>query len=53
MALGGKGLLLMTGSVADVRAGVQAAAIPVRNRGLLVSEAVIPRPSPELLEEYL
>jgi len=53
MALGGKGLLLMTGGVADVRAGVQAAAGPVRERGLLVSEVVIPRPSRELFEEYL
>jgi microcompartment protein CcmL/EutN len=53
MALGGKGLLMMTGSVADVRAGVQAAAEEVRGRGLLVSEIVIPRPSPELLAEYL
>jgi microcompartment protein CcmL/EutN len=53
MALGGKGLLLMTGSVADVRAGVQAAAEEVRRRGLLVSEVVIPRPSRELFAEYL
>ena len=53
MALGGKGLLLMTGSVADVRAGVQAGAAVVRERGLLVSEVVIPRPSRELFGDYL
>ena len=53
MALGGKGLLLMTGSVADVRAGVQAAAEEARRRGLLVSEVVIPRPDPALFAEYL
>ncbi len=53
MALGGKGLLLMTGSVADVRAGVETAAGVVRDRGLLVSEIVIPRPSPELFADYL
>ena len=53
MALGGKGLCLMTGSVADVRAGVQAAADEVRRRGLLVSEIVIPRPSRELFADYL
>ncbi len=53
MALGGKGLVLMTGTVADVRAGMQAAADEVRKRGLLVSEIVIPRPQPELLSEYL
>jgi len=53
MALGGKGLCLMTGSVADVRAGMQAAADVARQRGLLVSEVVIPRPSRELFAEYL
>jgi microcompartment protein CcmL/EutN len=53
MALGGKGLCLLTGSVADVRAGVQAGADEARRRGLLVSEIVIPRPSRELFAEYL
>jgi microcompartment protein CcmL/EutN len=53
MALGGKGLLLMTGSVADVRAGVEAASEEVRKRGLLVSEVVIPRPGRELFGDYL
>lgn len=53
MALGGKGLCLMTGSVADVRAGVEAAANEARRRGLLVSEIVIPRPSRELFSDYL
>jgi microcompartment protein CcmL/EutN len=53
MALGGKGLCLMTGSVADVRAGVQAAADEARRRGLLVSEIVIARPGRELLADYL
>ena len=53
MAMGGKGLLLMTGSVADVRAGVESAAEEARSRGLLVSEVVIPRPSRELFSDYL
>jgi microcompartment protein CcmL/EutN len=53
MALGGKGLCLMTGSVADVRAGMQAASDEARQRGLLVSEIVIPRPSRELFADYL
>ncbi len=53
MALGGKGLCLMTGTVADVRAGVQVAAEEARGRGLLVSEVVIPRPSKELFGDYL
>ncbi len=53
MALGGKGLLLMTGSVSDVRAGVDAAADEARERGMLVSEIVLPRPSRELFADYL
>ena len=53
MALGGKGLCLMTGTVADVRTGVQVAADEARRRGLLVSEIVIPRPSRELFGDYL
>ena len=53
MALGGKGFCLMTGSVADVRTGVSAAAAEARQRGLLVSEVVIPRPEKQLFDEYL
>ena len=53
MAMGGKGLLMMTGSVSDVRAGVESAAEEARSRGLLVSEIVIPRPSRELFADYL
>ena len=53
MALGGKGLCLMTGSVANVRAGVQAGVAEARGRGLLVSEIVIPRPNKELFGDYL
>ncbi len=53
MAMGGKGLCLMCGSVADVQAGVEAAVEETRKRGMLVSEIVIPRPSRELFVEYL
>ena len=53
MALGGKGFCLMTGDISDVQAAVAAAAADARERGLLVSEIVIPRPSVELLAEYL
>ena len=53
MALGGKGYCLMTGSVADVRAGVHAAAAEARQRGLLVADIVIPRPTRELFADYL
>ena len=53
MAMGGKGLLMMTGSVADVEAAVDAAAAAVAEHGLLVSTTVIPRPSKELFTDYI
>lgn len=53
MALGGKGLVMMAGSVGDCRSGVEAASAVVRRKGLLVSAVVIPGPSRELLAEYL
>lgn len=53
MALGGKGFIQMTGSVADVEAAVEAGAAVARARGLLVSEVVIPRPQKELFSEYI
>ena len=53
MALGGKGFCLMTGAVADVRAAVLAGAAEARQRGLLVSQIVIPRPTKELFSEYI
>ena len=43
----------MTGSVADVRAGVQAGRRRSPQRGLLVSEVVIPRPGRELFGDYI
>jgi microcompartment protein CcmL/EutN len=53
MALGGKGFVLMTGDISDVQSAVSAGAAEARERGLLVSEIVIPRPSRELFSEYL
>ncbi|MDR2116832.1 MAG: BMC domain-containing protein [Planctomycetaceae bacterium] len=53
MALGGKGLLLMTGNISDVTTAVNTAAEVIRKRGLLVSELVIPRPSHELFADYI
>src|SRR5437762_3033768 len=53
MAMGGKGLVMMTGSVADCRAGVEAGAAIVKEKGLLVAKVVIPGPSKELFAEYL
>jgi len=53
MALGGKGFCLMAGAIADVTAGVSAAAAEASARGLLVARTVIARPSRELLAEYI
>jgi microcompartment protein CcmL/EutN len=53
MALGGKGFLLMTGDVASVRAGVEAAAKVAGSEGMLVSKVVIPSPPPRLFHESL
>lgn len=53
MALGGKGYLMMGGSVSDIQASVSAAAELVRKKGLLVSAVTIPGPSRELFAEYI
>lgn len=53
MAMGGKGLVMLSGGVADCRAAVDAAAAVVKEKGLLVAAVVIPRPSRELFGERL
>ncbi len=53
MAIGGKGFLMITGTVADVEAAVEAASHGVGKRGLLVARTVIPRPEPELFSEVI
>jgi len=53
MAMGGKGLLLMTGSLANVQAAVDAAENALKDGGLLASVAVLPRPERELFTDYL
>ena len=53
MAIGGKGLVMLAGSVADCKAAVDAAAEVVKEKGLLVAKVVIPRPSRELFGERI
>lgn len=53
MAMGGKGVLFMTGNVADVQTGVDAAVRKIADRGLLLNAVVIPRPQKELFSDYL
>lgn len=53
MALGGKGFCLMAGNLGQVRDAVRAGAQQCRDRGLLVSEVVIPRPNQALFSEYV
>lgn len=53
MALGGKGYMMLSGSVADMHAAIDAGAAVVRAKGLLVSAVTIAGPSHELLQEYI
>jgi len=53
MALGGKAFVSLTGSVADVRAAVEAGAALIAGKGLLVNKVVIPQPRSELLNEMI
>lgn len=46
---GGKGLVVMTGSVGDVRAAVAAGVASVKGAGMLVAEVVIPLADPAVL----
>ncbi|RJP26200.1 MAG: BMC domain-containing protein [Candidatus Omnitrophota bacterium] len=53
MAIGGKGFLLLTGDVSSTKAAVDAAASVAKQRGVLVSRVVIPRPREEMFHEYI
>lgn len=53
MAMGGKGFIMLSGSVADCRAAVDVASAVVKEKGLLVAAVVIPKPSRELFGERL
>ncbi|MBI5725363.1 MAG: BMC domain-containing protein [Planctomycetes bacterium] len=53
MALGGKGLCLMTGTLPDCTAAVRAGAKEIESRGLLVNKVVIANPAAELLADYI
>ena len=53
MAIGGKGFLMMTGDVAAVVAGVEAAAEVAQEHGILVATSVMPNPRRELFREYI
>lgn len=53
MAIGGKGFLLLTGTVAAVNAAVDAARVAAAHRGMVVGHVVIPNPRRELFGEYI
>lgn len=53
MALGGKAFATCTGSVAAVRAAVDAGASVIAAKGLLVNKVVIPNPRPELAGDMI
>ena len=51
MALGGKAFVTMTGSVSAVASAVEAGALAISAKGLLVNKVVIPNPRSELTGE--
>lgn len=53
MALGGKAFVTMMGDVSAVRAAVDAGAIRIAAKGMLVNKMVIPSPHPQLLREQI
>jgi microcompartment protein CcmL/EutN len=53
MAMGGKGLVTFTGSVAACAAAVESGAANAGEKGLLVSKILIPQPRPELLKDLI
>ncbi len=53
MALGGKAFATMTGNVAAVQAAIDAGAVMIGMKGLLVNKVVIASPSPQLYKEYI
>ncbi|MFH1724843.1 MAG: BMC domain-containing protein [Elusimicrobiota bacterium] len=53
MAMGGKGLVLFTGTVAAVETAASVGAENAGKKGLLVEKVVIPQPRPELLRELI
>ncbi|MEE8425210.1 MAG: BMC domain-containing protein [Elusimicrobiota bacterium] len=53
MAMGGKGLVTMTGEVAAVSAAVEVGAANAGRKGLLVQKVVIAQPREELLRELI
>jgi microcompartment protein CcmL/EutN len=53
MAMGGKALVVLTGTVGAVTTAVEAAAMKAGEKGLLSDKVVIPQPRPELIREVL
>jgi microcompartment protein CcmL/EutN len=53
MAIGGKGFLLLTGDVAATEAAIAAGAAVAAERGMVVNRVVIPRPVPEVFQDYI
>lgn len=53
MAIGGKGFVSLTGDVASVQEAVEVGAAAIERKGLLVEKVVIPRPRPEIVQEFI
>lgn len=53
MAIGGKAFYTLTGDVAAVEASIEAGLSSLEGKGLVVHHVVIPRPRPELFQEFI
>jgi microcompartment protein CcmL/EutN len=53
MAIGGKAFYTLTGDVAAVEAAIQAGLVSLQEKGLVVNSVIIPRPRPELFQEFI
>jgi len=53
MALGGNAFFTLTGTVADVKAAVEAAQEFIKEKGLLVNAVIIPGPRKEIYREII
>lgn len=53
MAIGGKAFYTLTGSIAAVEAAIEVGLDVLKEKGLVVNYVIIPRPRPELFQEFI
>ena len=53
MAIGGRGIVILTGDIDNVKSGVDAAIERIREDGLLAGYSILVHPHPDLMREFL